>query len=163
MVLIRDYFLQGVIAYGMGRSLMLPDGRVVTCGRNENVTLFRATCGGMGLTGMILRATLQLQPVDLPGFCLNRYSISLFNYLYYHRRPSFMEGRFVPLEDFFYPLDKIHHWNRMYGSRGFTQYQMVLPKAAGLEGMRCILAAIADSGQGSFFRGAEVVGAAKCQ
>jgi len=56
----------------------------------------------------------------------------------------------VHYDGFFYPLDGIHQWNRMYGRNGFTQYQFVLPKDAGLNGMRLILKRIADSGLGSF-------------
>ena len=45
-------------------TLMLPDGSVVTCSRKEHIDLFHATCGGMGLTGVILTATIQLKPVN---------------------------------------------------------------------------------------------------
>ena len=51
---------------------------------------------------------------------------------------------------FFYTLDAIDHWNRIYGKRGFTQYQFVIPKAAGREGMHKILKRITESGLGSF-------------
>ncbi|MEJ2397538.1 MAG: FAD-binding oxidoreductase, partial [Gammaproteobacteria bacterium] len=87
-------------------------------------------------------------PMDLPGFVLNRLSISLFNQLYYHR-PLARRGR-VHFDPFFYPLDKIAHWNRMYGARGFFQYQCVIPTAQALDAMTDILQIIAQSGQGSF-------------
>ena len=50
-------------------------------------------------------------------------------------------------EAFFYPLDRIAHWNRGYGRRGFTQYQFVIPFDNGLQQMRRILTAILSSGQ----------------
>jgi FAD/FMN-containing dehydrogenase len=202
--------------------LMLPDGSVVKCSLTANRDLFLATCGGMGLTGIILAATLKLQPVqspfiretvircrdleavfanfeahrstpysvawidcmasgphlgrsvlmlgehaatgdrspadgrrfsvpaDCPGFLLNRWSISLFNRLYFNMRPDRIERRLVLLDPFFYPLDKIENWNRMYGRSGFTQYQFVLPKASSLSGLRAVLSRIAEAGRGSF-------------
>ena len=73
-----------------------------------------------------------------------------FNHLYYQTTPSFVQGRLAPLDSFFYPLDKIGHWNRMYGRRGFTQYQLVLPMDASFEGLQAILRRIASAGLGSF-------------
>ncbi len=202
--------------------VMGPGGGVIRCSRSQHPDLFRAVCGGMGLTGVILRAALRLRPVKsamiretvikcanleeifhqfdahdhvtysvgwidclaqknrlgrsvlmlgehansgrlrqhlpktrtvpvtLPGACLNPYSIALFNHVYYHAAPDFVEGRLTPLDKFFYPLDGVGSWNRMYGRRGFTQYQMAIPKDAGLEGMTAILDSIARSGMGSF-------------
>lgn len=95
-------------------------------------------------------------PIDLPGFVLNRYSISLFNQAYYHR-PVASRGR-VHFEPFFYPLDKIAHWNRMYGARGFFQYQCVIPPERSQETMSEILKTIAHSGQGSFLSVLKVFG-----
>lgn len=56
----------------------------------------------------------------------------------------------VNIDSFFYPLDAINYWNRIYGKNGFTQYQFILPKAQSLAGLEEILAAIAASGKGSF-------------
>ena len=56
----------------------------------------------------------------------------------------------VDYNSFFYPLDAIDNWNRIYGKRGFTQYQFVIPKTAGREGMHKILTRITESGLGSF-------------
>ncbi len=89
-------------------------------------------------------------PVDLPGPTLNRYTISAFNTLYYNRVQRRRTERTVHYEPFFYPLDGIHNWNRMYGKAGFTQYQFVIPPESGLEGMRDIIRRIAASGKGSF-------------
>jgi len=202
--------------------LLLGDGRIVRCSPGEHTDLFRATCGGMGLTGMILSAAIRLKPllsayvdqttykardleeslelfhthagepysvawidclargsslgrsllmtgdhsadgpltlhaskrlglpVDMPAVLLNRYSVRAFNTLYYHRiKGSSVKGR-VHYEPFFYPLDSIAEWNRMYGKNGFTQYQFVVPKEGGRDSMRAILQTIVASGKGSF-------------
>ncbi len=201
--------------------LMLPDGKIVRCSKEENGQLFRAVCGGMGLTGVIVRAAIRLKrvesayiaerrfraanlkeifdlfeehsaapysvawldclargedlgrsvliigdhltdgrleqpkekaksvPFDLPGFVLNRWSVAAFNSLLYlnNRRP---QPRLVHVNEFFYPLDAIHHWNRMYGKKGFVQYQFVLPKAASLEGLTAVLSRVSAERLGSF-------------
>lgn len=203
-------------------NLMLPNGEIARCSRAENLELFHATCGGMGLTGVILEAVIRLKsvksayirekiircrnldevfdqfevnyrttysvawidclakgksqgksvlmlgehassgklncppekqlsiPFSSPAFLLNKFSISAFNYFYYAKQPAFVDGRLTPINAFFYPLDKIGHWNRMYGARGFTQYQMVIPKEASKEGLSIILDKISDAGLGSF-------------
>jgi FAD/FMN-containing dehydrogenase len=202
--------------------LMLPDGQRITCSRRENRDLFLATCGGMGLTGLILTATLQLKPVnsayieqrvircrnlaeafehfeiqqqaaysvawidclvkgehlgrsilmvgehaadgrlelpapklsaialECPSILLNKYTVSLFNRLYFSSHPGHCQHHPTPVDTFFFPLDRIADWNRLYGSRGFTQYQFVLPKASSKAGLSTILERIADSGIGSF-------------
>ncbi|MDA8141964.1 MAG: FAD-binding oxidoreductase [Desulfobacteraceae bacterium] len=202
--------------------LMLPDGTIASCSREENVPLFRATCGGMGLTGVILDATLQLKavnsayireniipcanldevfvqydrcshypysvawidclaggsslgrsilmvgdhdddgeltlpeakrlsvPVTCPSFLLNNYTLSMFNQIYYRVKGKPAQRQRVPLETFFYPLDKIDHWNRMYGKAGFVQYQCVLPMATSYKGMKALLQQISAAGMGSF-------------
>lgn len=70
-------------------------------------------------------------PFALPGWVLNRWSVRAFNALYYRSHVPRVRRRRVDPEPFFYPLDAIAHWNRMYGRRGFTQYQCVLPEEAG--------------------------------
>ncbi len=87
-------------------------------------------------------------PLDFPGFALNRFSITAFNALYYGRaRPG---DSVVELAPYFYPLDAIGNWNRIYGRNGFVQYQFVLPMEASRAGMRTILTRIAAAGTGSF-------------
>ncbi len=183
------------------------DGRIVECGPDADEDLFRATVGGMGLTGHILEVEARLVrvpsawivteterihdidrfidglkdagprwpytmgwidclsrgagmgrgilmrgrwaeaaeapaspprpllqpaiPFVLPGFVVSRWSVWLFNALYYSTHVPRLKRRLRHPEAFFYPLDAIGHWNRMYGSRGFTQYQCVLPESAG--------------------------------
>jgi decaprenylphospho-beta-D-ribofuranose 2-oxidase len=87
-------------------------------------------------------------PFDLPGFALNRWTVRAFNEIYYRRgRPGVS---FVDYDTYFYPLDTILEWNRIYGRAGFVQYQCVLPKAASAPGMTALLERIARSGMGSF-------------
>ena len=200
--------------------LMLPDGEVATCQKGDE--LFLATCGGMGLTGIILETKIKLQkitsssihqttiktshlketfeafeqcddmpysvawidclakrdnigksllmvgdfaddsdfvippkkrlsvPFNLPSFSLNTLSVKIFNYLYYNKTPSGISKQKVSMNTFFYPLDSIDNWNRIYGKNGFTQYQFILPKSASYEGLEEILTQIAKSGKGSF-------------
>jgi len=75
-------------------------------------------------------------PVDLPNWALNPVTAAVFNRVYYWAHWQKMRKGVVSPEPFFYPLDAILHWNRAYGSRGFTQYQCVLPRAAGSEAVR---------------------------
>ena len=194
----------------------ISDG-IVACSRERHPELFLATCGGMGLTGVILEATLRLKPiksayinatllkahtlaetlelfaihqnalysvawmdcvspgralgrsvvilgehadhggltpgnrrglsvpVDLPSWVLNRSVLRTFNALYYNRLKKKRTDRRLHYERFFYPLDGIRHWNRLYGKAGFTQYQFVLPTEASLEGLRAVLERMAAS------------------
>ena len=86
-------------------------------------------------------------PFTPPVSLINRFSLNLFNALYY-RKP---EGRVLTqYEPFFYPLDAIGHWNRIYGPKGFLQYQCVLPPETAESATRELLERIAKSGQGSF-------------
>ncbi len=202
--------------------LLRTDGteRVVT--RDDHTGLFAATIGGLGLTGIITRVTLELKPiatsdmdvetirfgnlgeffalaaqsemshdytvawvdclatggelgrgiftrarhattgdlrvhaksgpsmpVDAPGLLLNRLSLSAFNALYF--RVAGRPGRAtVSYDPFFYPLDAIGGWNRLYGRSGFFQYQSVVPPAAAEAATAQMLKTIADAGQGSF-------------
>jgi FAD/FMN-containing dehydrogenase len=56
----------------------------------------------------------------------------------------------VDIDTFFYPLDSINNWNRIYGKNGFTQYQFILPKEVSYDGLQEILQTISKSGRGSF-------------
>ena len=89
-------------------------------------------------------------PFYFPDFMLNKWSVRLFNYLYFNKQKRREIKNFVDYETFFYPFDVVKDWNKIYGKKGFIQYQMVIPKAQGKEGMRKILDTIAKSGNGSF-------------
>lgn len=89
-------------------------------------------------------------PRDLPGFVLNPLSVALFNEIYYRRVPAAGRERLVPYEQFLYPLDAIHDWNRIYGKRGFYQFQCVLPDEASPAGLRALLEAVSAARGASF-------------
>lgn len=219
----KNHHVAGCFSEGvLWLELMLPDGRVVRCSATQNERLFRATCGGMGLTGVIVAARLRLArvtssvieqktikaanledifalfdryasytysvawidclakgealgrsllmvgehapdggleplrearlgvPVDMPSCTLNSLSVKLFNALYYGRVRGREADARVGLGSFFYPLDAVRGWNRVYGKRGFTQYQFVLPLESSLAGMRRVLEEISAAGMGSF-------------
>jgi decaprenylphospho-beta-D-ribofuranose 2-oxidase len=87
-------------------------------------------------------------PIDFPGFILNRWSVRAFNTLYYHHgRPGV---DIVDLDPYFYPLDVLLEWNRIYGASGFFEYQCVLPLAASRDGIATLLKRIGRSGGSSF-------------
>jgi FAD/FMN-containing dehydrogenase len=89
-------------------------------------------------------------PLDLPEFALNRFSMAAFNTLYFHKQLGQTKIGPVDYEPFFYPLDAVLRWNKMYGKQGLLQFQNVIPHAAGREGMLEILKAITKSGLASF-------------
>jgi len=209
--------------------LMGADGAIIRCARDENPTLFHNTLGGMGLTGIIIRAAIRLRPVetgwirqvmlptrnldealelfddtqaatynvawidclgsgaqlgrslvmtgehatpdeiarpaapfdtprhrdipfplDLPGFALNPWTVRTFNALYYRMGQRKAGAGLVDWDSYFYPLDAVRNWNRLYGRRGFMQFQCALPLAAGQAGLTRLLQAISRSGAASF-------------
>lgn len=89
-------------------------------------------------------------PFYLPTFVLNAFTVKLFNLLYFQKQRKKEMHSFVDYETFFYPLDIVSDWNKIYGKAGFIQYQMVIPKEKGKEGLQKILNVIANSGNGSF-------------
>lgn len=89
-------------------------------------------------------------PIDPPISLVNKLSLRVFNETYWRKHPRKRVTKLVHFEPFFYPLDGILHWNRIYGRKGFQQYQCVLPPEAAEAGTRALLKAIADSGEGSF-------------
>ena len=198
-------------------TLARTDGAVLHCVPGE--AMFEATVGGLGLTGVIVEAALQLRRIPGPWLtvetlpyqhldaffeladeseadweytvswidCLHRNGRGIFlranhvaadlpepkqradvqfpfvppislvnslslkplNRLYYHLKKS--QARSVQhYQTFFHPLDGILGWNRLYGPRGFYQYQCVLPRTTGSAGIQALLHAIAGAGMGSF-------------
>ncbi len=189
--------------------LLLASGEVLTVTRESHPSVFAATMGGLGLTGIVLAATLRLLPVEsaylrvdrervpnlerlmerciesddqyrysvawvdclaggsslgrgvlmranhalrdelpaakqknalvpreglnvtwpawLPGGVLRRSSVTAFNEAAYYGSSVLARHGFENVMSYFFPLDRIHHWNRMYGGRGFVQYQFVVP------------------------------------
>lgn len=88
-------------------------------------------------------------PFELPNFALNWFTARAFNAVYYWSHLRKRRERLVAPDPFFYPLDAILHWNRAYGPRGFTQYQCVLPRAAGPGAVREFLERLAKLGSAS--------------
>lgn len=202
-------------------SMVLGTGEVVTASEDENPDLFHTTCGGMGLTGVILSATIQLitirsslinqktikadcietaceafeeninatysvawidclakgkslgrsvlmlgehaeegglevdikdpvsVPFNTPSALLNSITMKTFNGAYWHKAKH-NRTQIVPLMPYFYPLDAIGNWNKLYGKSGFLQFQCVIPKENGIANMRKLLTEITESGEGSF-------------
>jgi decaprenylphospho-beta-D-ribofuranose 2-oxidase len=214
--------------------LALPDGEVKTCSTQENVDLFTATIGGMGLTGVILTATFKLIrvdtpwirqetvvahnlaeaiaalserdeepysaawidclasgpslgrsliylgrhastadvdnlatasqrkaqqmighhlsiPLDLPGFTLNRWSVTAFNEFYFRNGAAKAGAPFLNrINPFFFPLDGVLNWNRIYGRRGFLQHQSVIDAEHAHSAIGEILTRFAKRGTASF-------------
>jgi len=89
-------------------------------------------------------------PMDAPGFALNRTSMSAFNAVIFHKQRKPHVRLVQDYEPFFYPLDSVLHWNRMYGRNGLVQFQYVIPWEGAKEGTIAILRAIANSGLASF-------------
>jgi hypothetical protein len=228
----KNHHAEGCFSeYVIEFKLMIENGEVITCSRDENADKFWATIGGMGLTGIILTAKFKLKNIEsayirqesikaenldeifalfeesenwtytvawidclqkgknlgrsilmrgehafqhelpqnlrnkplrlkkkfeptvpfyFPGFVLNALTVKIFNFLYYKKQSEKEVKSFIDYETFFYPLDFVHDWNKIYGKSGFIQYQMMIPKESGKEGMKKILETIANSGNGSF-------------
>lgn len=97
-------------------------------------------------------------PFFLPSFALNGVSVKLFNALYYAKARRGVTTAITGYESFFYPLDGVQNWNRIYGRRGFVQYQLVLPKEQSRAGIAAVLKRVADAGQGSFLAVLKLLG-----
>jgi decaprenylphospho-beta-D-ribofuranose 2-oxidase len=88
-------------------------------------------------------------PINLPASALNRFTIRAFNSLYFSWHQE-TPNQFVSLEKFFYPLDSLDNWNRLYGKRGFVQYQFVVPEEAGPKALSAVLQRLVASQRASF-------------
>ncbi len=87
-------------------------------------------------------------PFDLPGWTLNRLTVKAFNAAYFALHGD--RERYEDYDEFFYPLDSVLRWNRIYGRRGFVQYQALLPRESARAGLIALLERIARSGRASF-------------
>jgi len=89
-------------------------------------------------------------PVEFPRYALNALTLRAFNALYFAAKRASAGKRRAPYAPFFFPLDAIGDWNRLYGREGMYQYQCVIPPGVRVEAIGALLEAIARSGQGSF-------------
>ncbi len=89
-------------------------------------------------------------PIDAPGWLLSDLAAGLFDRLYWRRAPRRPTVRTLHPDAFFYPLDAVLGWNRLYGRRGFAQYQCVIPATHGLAGVRRVLEALRAAGGRSY-------------
>ena len=87
-------------------------------------------------------------PIDFPNWALNPLSVRAFNETYYASHPS--GEKLASWDEFFYPLDGVAGWNKIYGKRGFVQYQCALPHNSSRDGLRKLLEKLSASGRPSF-------------
>lgn len=104
----------------------------------------------------VARRRVKTIPFEFPRFALNRVTVSLFNALYYSTATP--GSAIVDYDTYFYPLDAIADWNRIYGPTGFLQYQCVLPAAASRSGLTEIMTRVARSGTASFLSVLKLLG-----
>ncbi len=197
------------------------DGTTIECGPNKAQEWFSATIGGMGLTGVITKAAIQLKRISGPWLntetipfrglddffqladesesewehtvawidcsakntsrgvfmranpintcndpepkhkklsmpfippisLINTVTLRTLNALYFHLKKRQAGQNTMHYEPFFYPLDGVNKWNRIYGPKGFFQHQSVVPREVGHHAVQAMLHEIARSGDGSF-------------
>ena len=149
-----DYLVAWLDALTPGRAL----GRgIVQAGRHAPLAILGATERAAPLRPPVGRQWSL--PAYLPRHTLNRYTIGLYNALYYRRHQA-KPPSVVPFGDFFYPLDKLRHWNRLYGRPGFVQYQLVLPPEAAERGLTEVLRTIQQAGCAAFLAVLKLLGPA---
>lgn len=100
-------------------------------------------------------------PVQSPISLVNKLTLKPFNKLYYNKQRSKEVNAKIPYDPFFYPLDGILNWNRIYGINGFQQYQCVIDHENGYDAINAILTEIKNSGTGSFLAVLKVFGDVK--
>ena len=239
----KNHHLDGSFGNHVRRlSLLLADGSVVDIGPDRRPDLFWATVGGMGLTGVILDATVQLLRVETsriavdttrtpdldtlltlmdegdryhrysvawidlmakgarlgrsvltrgdharadqllprdaveplaydplqviavpplvpPPGVLNHFSVAAFNEFWFRKAPKRRVGQIMSIPGYFHPLDAVGSWNRLYGRRGFLQYQFVVPFGEEAT-LRTVVERLAASGTTSFLAVLKRFGAA---
>ena len=89
-------------------------------------------------------------PFSPPFSLVNTHTLLTFNFAYYQLNKLKAGKSVVHYEPFFYPLDNIHDWNKMYGNKGFYQYQFVVPRDVGFDAITDVLSEISKAKQGSF-------------
>ena len=89
-------------------------------------------------------------PFNFPSFILNSITIRVFNFFYYLLGNKKKGYKIVDYDTFFYPLDYISDWNKIYGQKGFAQFQCVIPLKNSLNGIRELLETISQSKSNSF-------------
>jgi decaprenylphospho-beta-D-ribofuranose 2-oxidase len=213
--------------------VLLATGEIINCNRNAYSELFHATCGGMGLTGIILDAAIKLVPMpsldiaqrtlvadnlqdcmelmdehheskysvawidclasgaaqgrsvlylgehvdekdareksksgrkglraikrselkipfDAPSFLLNKYTMMGFNSAYFALQKNRIAPKRIDYDAFFFPLERLRNWNRLYGSKGFLQYQLAVPPESAYACVSAVLSCASQAGKGSF-------------
>lgn len=89
-------------------------------------------------------------PFDMPHELLNRFTVRAFNTAYYHRNTWRTGPQLVDWDSYFYPLDAMNNWNRIYGRSGLVQFQCVLPLDRAEAGLKALLDVVTRSGEASF-------------
>lgn len=89
-------------------------------------------------------------PFMFPNFFLNKWIIRTFNFLFYNKQLRSVTQNYLHYDTYFYPLDVANSWNRIYGKKGFLQYQFVIPFSAGKHTLIELFKLISESGFGSF-------------
>ena len=97
-------------------------------------------------------------PVEIPFPLINSISLRAFNSLYYYKQVGRMRRVTMHYEPFLYPLDGVRHWDRLYGRKGFLQYQCVVPPEYAKASIRDLLETIARARMGSFLAVLKVFG-----
>ena len=89
-------------------------------------------------------------PINFPSVILNGFTVKVFNALYYWIGKQRSKPSLVTWDNYFYPLDGILGWNKIYGRRGFAQFQCVIPLDQAGKGINALLQAISQASTGSF-------------
>ncbi|MHB8185799.1 MAG: FAD-binding protein [Dermatophilaceae bacterium] len=92
---------------------------------------------------------LAVAPPVFPSGLLNRATVAAFNEMWFRKAPQERHGEIQSIAAFFHPLDAVAQWNRIYGPKGFLQYQFVVPFGAEDTLRRCIQM-LSETGQASF-------------
>lgn len=124
----------------------------VDCSRSKNVGRGLFTRGKFTNSSQVSKARTPRHlgiPFQLPFSLVNRSSVAVFNKLY-HARESRKRQQLLWHEKFFFPLDGVSDWNRIYGPKGFYQYQFVVPLQDAEDIIMQVIHKVADSGSGSF-------------